>query len=53
MFNIFNRMNPAPPNNTLGSGFGELYDIIGDNYGAPGIGPGEPFNIQLGGKITF
>ncbi len=53
MFNIFNRINLAPPNNTLGSGFGQLYDTIGDNYGAPGIGPGEPFNIQLGGKITF
>lgn len=34
MFNIFNRVNLAPPNNTLGSGFGQLYDTIGDSYGA-------------------
>ena len=53
MFNIFNRYNFAAPNNTLGSGFGQLYDTIGDSFGAPGIGPGEPFNVQLGGKITF
>ena len=53
MFNIFNRYNFAAPNSTLGSGFGQLYDTIGDSFGAPGIGPGEPFNIQLGGKITF
>ena len=54
MFNIFNRKNLALPDNTLGDdSFGQLYDTIGDNYGAPGIGPGEPFNIQLGGKITF
>ena len=54
MFNIFNRVNLAPPDNTLGdAAFGQLYDTIGDYEGAPGIGPGEPFNIQLGGKITF
>ena len=53
VFNVFNRYNFAPPNNTLGSGFGQLYDTIGDYSGAPGIGPGEPLNVQLGGKIIF
>ncbi len=53
MFNLFNRKNFAPPNNTLGDGFGLLFDTIGDYSGAPGIGPGEPFSMQLGGKIIF
>ncbi len=53
VFNVFNRYNFAPPVNTLGSGFGQLNDTIGDYSGAPGIGPGEPLNVQLGGKIIF
>jgi hypothetical protein len=53
MFNVFNRYNLAPPANTLGGGFGTLYDTVGDYFGAPGLGPGEPFNMQLGGKIIF
>jgi hypothetical protein len=53
-FNVFNRANFAAPNNTFGaSGFGTLYDTIGDASGAPGIGPGEPLNLQLGGKLVF
>jgi hypothetical protein len=48
MFNLFNRTNLAPPSGTLGSGFGISADTIGDYNGAPGIGPGEAFNIQLG-----
>ena len=54
MFNLFNRNNFAPPNNTYGvDGFGTLYDTIGDYSGAPGIGPGEPFSMQIGAKIIF
>lgn len=54
MFNVFNRNNFAPPFNTFGAdGFGTLYDTIGDYSGAPGIGPGEPFSMQLGAKIVF
>jgi hypothetical protein len=53
IYNVFNRYNFAPPNNTLGGGFGQLFDTIGDYSGAPGIGPGEPLNVQLGGKIIF
>jgi hypothetical protein len=28
-------------------------DTIGDFNGAPGIGPGEPFNMQLVAKIIL
>jgi hypothetical protein len=28
-------------------------DTIGDYNGAPGIGPGEPLNLQLALKIIF
>jgi hypothetical protein len=62
MFNLFNRINFAPP---LGGGSGgvnpnyatistlQLFDTIGDFNGAPGIGAGEPFNMQVGLKIIF
>ena len=35
------------------SGLGLTADTIGDYNGAPGIGPGEAFNMQLALKITF
>jgi hypothetical protein len=38
---------------TLASGFGQVTDTIGDFNGAPGIGPGEQFNIQLAIKLIF
>ena len=53
VFNVGNRINFAPPNSTLGGGFGQLYDTIGDYWGAPGIGPGEARNAQLAAKIIF
>ncbi len=54
LFNLFNRTNLATPNNTIGtSSFGKSTDTIGDSMGAPGIGPGEPFNVQLALKIIF
>ena len=34
-------------------GFGQVTDTIGDFNGAPGIGPGEAFNLQLAAKIIF
>jgi hypothetical protein len=53
MFNLFNRTNLAPPSTTNGSGLGITADTIGDYNGAPGLGPGEAFNMQLGLKIIF
>ena len=55
MFNVFNRVNLAAPLNNLGYGsaFGWSTSTIGVSYGAPGIGSGEPFNVQLGLKIIF
>jgi len=61
MFNVFNRLNLAAP----GDGFCTDTDLgtnptacaigatIGANYGAPGIGAGEPYNTQLALKIIF
>jgi hypothetical protein len=68
MFNLLNRINlasgpgsvatsPCQPNAngrcTAGGGFGLVSDTIGDFNGAPGIGPGEAFNMQLVAKIIF
>ena len=56
LFNLFNRNNFAPPSISYGSngtGTATLNDTIGDYNGAPGIGSGEPFNVQFGGKIIF
>jgi hypothetical protein len=53
MYNLFNRVNLAPPSGTNGSGLGIAADTIGDYNGAPGIGPGEAFNMQLALKIIF
>jgi len=52
MFNVFNRINLASGAGSVG-GNGYVSDTIGDFNGAPGIGPGEPFNMQLVGKIIF
>jgi hypothetical protein len=52
-FNLFNRVNLAPPSGSNGSGLGIASDTIGDFNGAPGIGPGEAFNMQLALKIIF
>jgi hypothetical protein len=53
MFNLFNHVNYAPFNATVGSSLGQLTDTIGDYNGAPGIGPGEPFNTQFSMKLIF
>ena len=48
--------NPAAANPfqcTAKGGFGQVTDTAGDFQGAPGIGPGEPFNMQLAIKILF
>jgi hypothetical protein len=54
MFNLFNRANLAPPDNYLSdSSFGTIGSTIGYYNGAPGIGPGEPFNTQFALKVLF
>jgi hypothetical protein len=53
MFNILNRVNLAQPGSRVGGGLGRIGDTIGDSRGSPGIGPGEPFNMQLALKILF
>jgi len=53
MFNIFNRVNLAQPGGRVGGGLGRIGDTIGDSRGSPGIGPGEPFNVQLALKFLF
>jgi carboxypeptidase family protein/TonB-dependent receptor-like protein len=52
MYNLFNRINLASGAGSVG-GNGYVSDTIGDFNGAPGLGPGEPFNMQLVAKIIF
>jgi hypothetical protein len=67
-FNLLNRINLASGPGSVGgncgtkvvgaacntsSGFGFVSDTIGDFNGAPGIGPGEAFNMQLAVKVIF
>jgi hypothetical protein len=52
MFNLFNRINFASGPGSV-NGDGTVTDTIGDFNGAPGLGPGEPFNMQLVAKIIF
>ena len=54
----FNTCNQGPTTNhhcstAAADGFGMITDTIGDFNGAPGIGPGEQFNMQLAIKIIF
>ncbi len=53
MFNIFNYTNLANPTATLTSSTLGRSTTTRNNGGAPGIGPGEPFNVQFAGKIIF
>ena len=52
MFNVFNRINLFTGAGSVNSD-GTIRDTEGDSQGAPGIGPGEPFNMQLAAKIIF
>jgi len=52
MYNTFNRINLSSGAFSVGAN-GVVSDTIGDFNGAPGIGPGEPFNMQLAAKIVF
>jgi Carboxypeptidase regulatory-like domain/TonB dependent receptor len=60
MYNLFNRVNLASPACTQlcndyfnVGGFGTTGSTIGSGNYSPGIGPGEPFNVQLALKLIF
>ena len=53
MFNIFNRANLSNPTTTFSSSSFGRSSSTRNSGGAPGIGPGEPFNVQFAGKIIF
>jgi len=54
MFNLFNQTNFANPGVSLNSAssFG-LITNTRNGSGAPGIGAGEPFNMQLALKLIW
>jgi hypothetical protein len=53
MINIFDHTNLAPVGWPTTSEVGEIGSTIGPFLGDPGIGPGEPFNVQFALKILF
>jgi hypothetical protein len=54
VFNLFNTINWANPGAVLGTSttFGVITNTRNANN-APGIGAGEPFNVQLAAKFIF
>ena len=53
LFNLFNRINLSGGGPGTVNGDGTVRDTIGDFNGAPGLGPGEQFNMQIAAKIVF
>jgi hypothetical protein len=54
IYNIFNFVNYSEPgNNVQGSNLGLIGSTYDVSFGAPGIGPGAPRNVQLAAKIIF
>ncbi len=52
-FNIFNYLNLANPGASHSSGTFMESTATRNSSSAPGIGPGEPFNVQFAGKFIF
>jgi len=54
MFNVFNWINWSNPGGSMASSttFG-LISSTRNASNAPGIGSGEPFNVQLAAKLLF
>jgi len=47
-------VEPAGTGHCLNAGgFGQVNDTIGDFNGAPGLGPGEQFNMQIVAKLRW
>lgn len=53
IYNLFNRTNLAPVGFPATGEVGTIGSTIGPYLGNPGIGPGEPLNVEFGGKIIF
>ncbi len=53
MINIFDHTNLAPVGWPTAGETSEIGSTIGPFLGNPGIGPGEPFNVQFAMKILF
>ena len=53
MFNVFNRVNLAPVGAPQTGEGGTIGSTFGSYEGAPGIGPGEPYNTQFALKVLF
>ena len=54
LFNVFNTLNLSGPDSTLSDpGFGTISSTVQAVLGDPGLGSGEPFNVQFGLKIVF
>jgi hypothetical protein len=59
IFNIFNFVNYGNSsqgllgNNVQGSNLGQIGGTYDVGFGAPGIGPGAPRNVQLAVKVIF
>ena len=53
MFNVMNHINLAPIGAPFTGAGATIGSTIGTYEGAPGIGPGEPFNVQLALKVLF
>jgi hypothetical protein len=54
MFNLLNRRNLAPPDNSVSdTGLGQVNQTLDYYNGAQGIGTGASRNVQLGAKLIF
>jgi len=54
IFNLFNFVNYSGPANCVcGSNLGQVGSTYDVAFGAPGIGPGAPRNVQLALKVIF
>jgi hypothetical protein len=53
MFNVFNHVNLAPVGAPQSGEGGTIGSTFGSFEGAPGIGPGEPYNTQFAFKVIF